>query len=434
MLLGEGWQAGRKILLEALDAALERADPYRAARNVVRRENAGIRIGGHWIPDGRAVHFLGAGKASAPIAEAVEDELGDALAGGICVIKRGQTCRTDRIRVMVSDHPVPSQHSFDAGAALLDYALQAVKPGDVVMVGITGGSSALASLPPTSVPPEAKADLHRCLLASGLSIDKINTVRKHVSRIKGGRLAAAMPEAHIFNLTVSDVSGDALDLITDPTVVDTSTLDDAIRILQTAQIWEHLHPAVQEHLQTVRDDVLSLPQVHESLLLVTGTDVADAVAENARNAGREAFVFSTSLSGEAREVGRVLGCYARERMARREPTLAVLAGGETTVTLPEDRLGAGGPNLELAAAFAIEIQGMEGVALLSLDSDGQDGSTSLAGALVDGTTVQDASMFSRALARHELFRLATDAGFGIEMGQTRTNVNDITLMLVDPML
>ncbi len=429
-LLNDGWKEGKRFLLETLDYALTLADPYRAAQAVVQVRGQDVIIAGHVVPRGGAIHFIGAGKASAPIAEAVEEVLGDRLAGGICVLKRGQQCSTQRLDVWESDHPIPTDASFQAGRAMMDYAAQ-VRPGEVVICGITGGSSALVSLPPRGVPWEEKAELHRLLLASGIPIGHINTVRKHVSRIKGGRLAEAMPEARIFNLTVSDVAGDALDLITDPTVVDTSTYEDARAVLRVAGLWHRIHPAIRDHLVRGGEQPPQLPQVESTTLLVTGTRVADAVAAYARQTGVPAFVYSTTVSGEAREVGRVLAAYARERLFRRESGLTILVGGETTATVPVSHLGAGGPNMEMALSFGCEVHGQRGVAFLSADSDGQDGSTELAGAIADGDTVKEVMACEEALTRHEALSWVRTGGFGIETGQTRTNINDISLLLVE---
>jgi glycerate-2-kinase len=356
--------------------------------------------------------------------------LGDALKGGICVIKRGQVCRTQRIGVKSADHPVPSRRSWEAGLAVLDYAARQVHPGDVVVAGITGGSSALIAVPPTDVPWEAKVELHRLLLASGLPIDEVNTVRKHVSRIKGGRLARIMPEANIINLTVSDVAGDALDLITDPTVLDSSSYGDAIRILQTAGLWEEVHPAVRQHLLSKPAPVNALSQVRESVLLINGAWVADQLYRYAASRNLHPFVFATTLTGEARDAGRVLAAYARERAIRREPIFAICAGGETTATVPRDALGAGGPNLELTLSFAMEVRGYDRVALVSVDSDGQDGSTELAGGMADAATVKEVNRAREALVRHRVLALARE-NFGVETGQTGTNINDISLLLVE---
>jgi glycerate 2-kinase len=428
-----GWREGRHTLLMLLEEALEQADPAEAVRREVQRDGDTLVIGGKAYPiaAGR-VHFLGVGKASAPIAEAVEAVVGDALAGGLLVVKRGQASRVERIEVMAADHPVPTLDSYQAALALVRYARQRVHPGDLVICGITGGSSSLASLPPPEVPWEAKVELHRRLLASGMPIQEINAVRKHVSAIKGGRLAAAMPEARVVNLTVSDVADDPPDLITDPTVVDTSTYDEAREILHRYGLWDGVHPAIRRRLTEAGDPAPALPQVLDTRLLVTGTHVAERVKRvvTAHYRGLGAEIFSTAVAGEARDVGRVLAAYARERVRRREPRVVILAGGETTVTLPADDLGEGGPNLELALAFATEVRGLARVALVSVDSDGNDGSTRLAGGLVDGDTVRDPAAARDALARHRTLALADAWGFGVLTGQTRTNVNDITLMLI----
>ncbi|MCY0900319.1 MAG: DUF4147 domain-containing protein [Firmicutes bacterium] len=430
-LLGGGWRDGKALLVELLDVALSACDPSDRVRELIRVADGQVFLGSHRILPPTNIHFIGAGKASAPIAEAVEAALGARLAGGLVVLKRGQVAATERISVQWADHPVPSRDSLTAGQALMDYLRHRVKPGDVVIAGFTGGSSALAAVPPESVPWDAKVDLHRLLLASGASINEINTVRKHVSQIKGGRLAALRPDVTFYNMTVSDVAGDALDLITDPTVLDSSRYEDAVRVLRAYDLWDSVHPTVRRHLLSAPDPVEALPQVQQSWVLVSGTTVANTVGHylDQRHPEWPWTVFSTTISGEAREVGRVLGAFARERAQRGERVIAILAGGETTVRLSPQELGQGGPNLELALAFAIEVRGYPRIALASIDSDGQDGSTSVAGALVDGETVKEVKIFEEALRTHQSLKLA-QAQCGIETGQTRTNVNDITLVVV----
>ncbi|MCY0878689.1 MAG: DUF4147 domain-containing protein [Firmicutes bacterium] len=427
----EGWGEGRRLLLELLSVALEASDPHDAVLALVRREGDRVTLGPDEIPPGRRLHFIGAGKATAPIAEAAEEALGPRLSGGLVVLKRGQTIVSRRLEIRYADHPVPSDASAAAGLAMLRYLQQGVEPGDVVIAGFTGGSSALVSVPPPTVPWEAKVALHRVLLASGAPIEEINAVRKHVSRIKGGRLAALRPDVTFYNITVSDVAGDALDLITDPTVVDSSTYEDAIAVLQARGLWNTVHPAIRRHLESAPDPVLDLPQVRRSWVVASGASVANAVQRYVaqRHPDWPCCVFSTTLSGEAREVGRVLAAYARERARRGQRLIAVMAGGETTVTLPASHLGQGGPNQELAFSFAREIRGYSRIALASIDSDGEDGSTPLAGALVDGMTAKEVRTVEEALRSHHTLKLAQVQG-GIDTGQTRTNVNDITLLIV----
>jgi glycerate 2-kinase len=431
-LCSRGWVQGRRQVLTLLEDVLAAADPGLAVRRELVRDGSALFIGGRKYPvtPGR-VHFLGVGKASAPIAEAVEEVLGDWLHGGVLVVKRGQAARVQKLRVLEGDHPIPTEASRAAAVALIAYAQRQVGPGDLVLCGITGGSSSLASLPPPGVPWEAKVALHRVLVLSGMPINEINAVRKHVSGIKGGRLAAAMPAARIVNLTVSDVAGDAPDLVTDLTVEDTTSPGDAREVLRRYGLWDQVDSEIRRHLSESAEDAVHLPHVVATRMMITGTDLADYVARRAEDLlpGVPVTVFSTSLSGEAREVGRVLGAYARERVLRREPQVAVLCGGETTVAVDAAGLGEGGPNLELALAFGIEVTDVPRVALVSVDTDGSDGSTDMAGGLVDGYTVADSLRARQALESHRTRALAEEWGFGVYTGQTRTNVNDVTLIV-----
>jgi glycerate 2-kinase len=299
-----------------------------------------------------------------------------------------------------------------------------------------------ARLPPPGVPLADKIRLHQLLLSSGMSIVEINTVRKHVSAIKGGRLARAIAPAQIPNLTVSDVVGDPLDCITDPTVQDTSTVADALSALRERELLDRVPPAVRDYLAGCAD--AESPDLGdadiESVLAVRGEDGSDAVSRAAASRGLAVVRLGGSIEGEAATVGRLLATLAREARASGSPwargTVFVACGGECTVSLgPDaDRLfGRGGPSQEAAIGAALALSGVHGIAAMFADTDGSDGGTAIAGGLVDWSTGERARQkgmsLRKPLVTHETTAILEACGDAMVTGPTQTNANDLVLIL-----
>jgi glycerate-2-kinase len=443
-LLDHGPRRARAVAVAVAAAGLAACDPGAAVEREVVVEPDGIRIAGVAYPlatDARVV-VLGAGKATLTLAAGLERVLGDRLRGGLVVVRSGEEGPLDRIDVLTADHPLPSVHSAAAAEAMVARA-RAVDPADLVIGCFTGGSSALVSLPPDGVTVEDKRELHRLLLAGGLPITAVNTVRKHVSAIKGGRLVAALGGARLVNLTVSDVAGDHLDAITDPTVVDTTTPADAERVLRDAELWDAVPASVRAHLATPAAASPAFAAEIPTVLLATGRTACDAMAASATEHGYRPVVISTSLEGEAADVGGVLGALARESFERggvggapfSPPCVLIGCGGESTVTLRDGRFGEGGPNQEAALGFARTVAPAAGVAAVFLDTDGSDGGTALAGALVDGTTAARAAErgldLGAALRTHRAGEPLRTLGDAVVTGPTGTNVNDLFAVVVE---
>ncbi len=306
----------------------------------------------------------------------------------------------------------------------------------------TGGSSALASLPPPGISPADKATLHRLLLTSGMSVVEINTVRKHVSQIKGGRLAQAIAPARILNLTVSEWS-DPLDYITDPTVQDTSTVADALSVLGEWELLGRVPGSVREYLagcaEAESPDLSGLDI--ESILLARGEDGTEAVLRAARTRGFAGVRLGGSLEGEAATVGRALATLAAESRRAGSPwargTVIVACGGEYTVSLGPDAgglLGRGGPSQEAAVGAALALDGIEGIAALFADTDGSDGGTAVAGGLVDSATAVQARRqglsLRKGLVDHETTAILHACGDAVLTGATQTNANDLVIVAV----
>ena len=431
----------RDAALRIALAGLEAVDVERATAAAVALDGNVLSVDGvpYSLEAGGRVLVVGAGKASLAIARTLESILGERIDGGAIAVRTGEAQALRGIEVLSADHPLPSDHSIAAGERLLEVAADAGER-DVVIACFTGGSSSLASVPPAGVGAEEKRMLHELLLSSGIGIVEVNTVRKHVSAIKGGRLAAAAAPARLVNLSVSDVAGDHLDAITDPSVPDSSTAADAIATLRRHGLWERVPDSVRDHLQTGAAESPALGEAKiQTMLLATGATACDAMALEAAGLGLAPVVMSTTLEGEAREIGRTLANLARSSAERGSPftagTVLIGCGGESTVTLArEGSFGDGGPNQEAALAAAIELSGAP-VAAVFLDTDGSDGGTAHAGAIVDGATAARAAEagidLRAALVEHRSSDPFTQLGDAIVTGPTGTNVNDLFAIVIE---
>lgn len=445
-LLSHGGEP-RQALLRIARASLSMADPYRATLSRLSLAGKELRVERQCYQLGRErrVFLIGAGKASFPIAKAVEQILGPRIHRGLIVAKDGQSGTLAHCELHLAAHPVPDERSLAAGEAMFAL-LQAVRPGDLVIACITGGSSALLVAPVAGISLADKAETNRILLTCGAGIREINAVRKHLSRLKGGRLAQALPAGtNLVNLTVSDVIGDPLDYITDCTVPDSSTLADARRTLDRYGLWPRLPHSVCDHLkeggsaeETPGEAELAHLQ-RQDVILVPSDAACRGAQRAAVDLGYETMILSTRIEGESRELGRTFGAIAKEVIATSNPLArpcAIIAGGETTVTIADAGGGHGGPNQEFAVAAALEIDGLRETAVLGLDTDGTDGPTDIAGALVDGDTIARARRIGvdlrTALMQHDVAPCLERLGDALRTGQTGTNVNDLKILLVAP--
>jgi glycerate-2-kinase len=386
--------------------------------------------------------LLGAGKATYPIAKALEDILGDRISGGVIVCKYGQEGTLSHADLHLASHPIPDESGFEASQNALDLAAQTQKD-DIVFGCITGGSSALFPFPAGGITLEEKKAVNLLLLTCGANIVEINAVRKHLSQIKGGRLAKAIhPQAHLINLTVSDVIGDPLDYITDPTVPDTSTFDDAKATLTKYDLWSKVPSSVSRFLKRANPE-LETPKAKDlaeytrhDFIIVKGDAACEAAAEKAKALGFNTMILSTMLEGESKELGRTIAAIAREVLLNHrplKPPCVIVGGGETTVKI-DGASGKGGPNQEFAVSAALSIENIEDVVIVGLDTDGTDGPTDYAGAISDKSTVLRArelciDLFD-SLKRHAVTPALCKLGDAIYTGATGTNVNDLKFMIV----
>ena len=426
-------------------AALQAADPSAAVRRHVRLEGETLVAGGHRYPlrSFDRIWVVGAGKASAAMASAVEGLLGRRIAGGLVNVKYGHAARLRRIEINESGHPLPDAAGV-RGAARIAEMVQRAGSRDLVICLISGGASALLPLPAPPVTLEEKQAVTGLLLASGASIAEINAVRKHLSAIKGGQLAKLAYPATVISLLLSDVVGDALDVIgSGPTAPDRSTFAEARAILEKYALDARVPAAVRERLAAgMRGEIPETPKANDPAFrstrnVIVGSNrlAVDAAAAMARQFGFKPLVLSTTIEGETREVARMHAAIAREvatsgRPAR--PPVCLISGGETTVTLRG--AGLGGRNQEFVLAAAIDLAGCPGVTVLSGGTDGTDGPTDAAGAIADGATLAHAGARGldarRHLAENDSYRFFDALGDLLKTGPTRTNAMDVRLLLI----
>ena len=435
----------RKAAVEIIEYALQAADPYTAVRRLVQLDSHLLSIGDLVLDLKRyeRIFVVGAGKASLSIAQALEDILGDRISDGLFVLKHGSRADLKRTKVIYAAHPVPDENGHKGAQAMMEMA-EGFAKNDLVFVGISGGSSALLALPVEGVSLADKQQANQVLLHCGADITEINAVRKHLSRIKGGRLAKAILPATLVNLTVSDVVGDPLDYITGPTVADTSTFDDARGVLDRHNLWEAFPESAADHLrsggeaQETPKDFGDAP-IH-TFLVVDSTAACLGAADRAAELGYKSMILTTMLKGEAREAGTFFAAIANEIVRFGRPMsapCAIVAGGENMVTIPDEygKYGeGGGPNQEFALSACLDLVGLENVVLVAIDTDGTDGPTDLDGGMVGGRTLpraqaKDIDVF-RALHDHDASRVLQELGDAVITGHTGTNVNDLRLLLV----
>ncbi len=414
------------LLRRLFDAALGAADPAKAVPR--------------YLPDppkGRTL-VVGAGKAAAAMAKAVEDHWQGPLEG-LVVTRYGHAVPCRHIEVVEAAHPVPDQAGLDAARRILE-SVQGLGPDDLVLCLISGGGSALLSLPAPGITLEEKQQVNRALLRSGAAIDEMNCLRKHLSAIKGGRLAAAAAPARLVNLLISDVPGDDPAVIASgPTVADPTSFADALAILEKYRIdaadsvVAHLKAAAQE---TPKPGDARLANT-ETLMIARPQDSLEAAAAVAREAGIEPIILGDSLEGEAREVAQVMAGIARQVKRFGQPAPApcvLLSGGETTVTLHGK--GRGGRNAEFLLALTVALEGAAGIHGLACDTDGIDGSEDNAGAVMGPDSLERAAAAGidakALLADNNGYTFFSALGDLVMTGPTLTNVNDFRAILVTP--
>lgn len=428
----------RSNAIEIFLAAVRAADPGAA----VLRHTDEIRS---LYQDGAFTRLVavGFGKASFPMALALEEALGDLLETGVFITKYGHASKELNIfRSIEAGHPIPDrngQHGTDEIIKLVENADE----GTLVVSLISGGGSALLVSPCEGILLEEKQELTSLLLQAGADIGELNTVRKHLSRVKGGRLAEIIFPATLVSLVLSDVIGDRLDIIASgPTSPDPTTYTDALGVLVKYRLLDKTPSSIVHHLEKGEQGLLAEtpkpdnPLFRKTRNIIVGSNrlALEAARSQAEDCGLIARIIADNVSGEAREAGKLLAQKALfAKMGKGERPLCMLSCGETTVTVTGT--GKGGRNMELALAFALEIDGIPGITLLSAGSDGTDGPTDAAGAIIDGLTVIQAEQRGLDalgyLRNNDTYTFFSSLGGLFTTGPTGTNVMDIQIAVIE---
>lgn len=435
----------REAALEVLVATLKAADPGEAVKRFLRLEGETLEVAGKRY-DLRAferVLVVGGGKAGATMSRAVEEVLGPRVSAGVVNVKYGHVAPTAVVKINEAGHPVPDERGL-AGTREMLQLLETAGPRDLVITVISGGGSAIMDLPVEGVSLEDMKALTDALLRSGATINEINTIRKHLSQVKGGGLARIASPAPVISLILSDVVGNPLDVIASgPTVPDTTAFQDAWWVLERYGLTNAAPKSIRDWLQAglagkvpdtpkEGDEIFSRVQ---NLLVASNELAAEAALTRARESGFNTLLLSTFVEGEAREIAKLYAAVAKEIVHYGRPLArpaCVIGGGETTVTIKGN--GKGGRNQEMALSAAMKIAGLDDVLVLPAATDGTDGPTDATGAIADGSTVARAKEAgldpADYLARNDSYHFFEKLGDLVTTGPTNTNVNDLTFVFV----
>lgn len=435
----------RDDAIAIFQAGLRAVEPAEAVRRYVGRNQNILTVANrrYDLNDFRQIFVIGAGKAACPMAAALEEILSDRLTGGQVNVKYGHLAPLKKIRAQQAGHPIPDEAGWRGTQKILELLAQAEKD-DLILCALSGGGSALLPMPSPGISLEDKQNTTKLLLACGATINEMNTVRKHLSQVKGGQLAAAAYPAALVTLILSDVIGDPLEAIASgPTVPDHSTFNDVQMILDKYKIRGSLPESVQKHIaKGLAGEIPETPKPNDAifaktqnLIVASNRQAIEAAKAAGQKLGYHTLILSTLIEGETKEVARVHAAIAKEiRLSGNplQPPACVISGGETTVTLRGH--GLGGRNQEFVLAAAIGIAGLSDAVILSAGTDGTDGPTDAAGAICDGETIRraielnlDSQVF---LNDNNSYRFFEKLGDLVITGPTNTNVMDLRILLI----
>jgi glycerate 2-kinase len=436
--------SAKDACLAIFRAGLAAVDPREAVKRVLRLSKEELQVGDRSYPlkDFKRIVVIGAGKAGAPMAQAVEEVLGGRLEGGLVIVKYGYTANLNKVKTIEGGHPIPDEAGQRGAGELLEI-VTGLGEADLVLCLISGGGSALLPAPVEGVGLAEKQETTKVLLESGATIHEINAIRKHLSRVKGGWLAKAAAPATMITLVLSDVIGDDLDVIASgPTVGDRSTFADCLRVIEKYSLTSQIPPSVLNHLRAGKggraeetpkpDD----PVFHQGLNLIVGSNMQclEAAALKAQAMGYQTLILSSLVEGETREVAKVHGAILKEILRSGRPLAppaCIISGGETTVTIHGE--GKGGRNQEFVLACGMEIAGWGGAAVFSAGTDGTDGPTDAAGAFADWQMVERAQEMgldpNAFLQENDAYPFFERLGDLIITGPTNTNVMDVRILI-----
>jgi glycerate 2-kinase len=429
-----------------LGAALQAADPAAAVETYLKRRALELEVAGrnYDLDAYRRVFLVGAGKAGAPMSHAAAGILGDRLTQGVVVVKEGYLGSDDlpsRVSILEAGHPIPDERGVQGGCRI-QKLLENLRPDDLVIGLISGGGSALLTAPVPGITLNDFQVLTAALLACGATINEINCLRKHLDRLKGGGLARLASPATLITLILSDVVGDPLDVIASgPTVPDPTSYSQAYAVLERYGLLDKVPPSIIAHLESGRRGELpETPKAGDpafervqNVIIGSNLQAAQAALHQAEAEGFHTLLLTTYFQGEARQAGVTLAAIARQIAATGQPLArpaCLVAGGETTVTLTGS--GKGGRNQEIALGALPGLAGLPEIALVSLATDGGDGPTDAAGAVVSGESLSRAQHAGLDpvdyLQRNDAYPFFEALGDLLKPGPTRTNVNDLTFI------
>lgn len=425
--------------------AIEAVNPITAINSHVKRQAQQLICDGKIfnLEHFRHIYLVGAGKAGAAMAAAMEELSGNQMTAGLVVVKYGHLSPVKKTKIIEAGHPLPDQKGVE-GANELVSLLKHSTAEDLVICLISGGGSALLPLPAIGLTLDEKQKTTQALLACGADITEINAIRKHLSQLKGGQLARLIAPATTISLILSDVIGDPLDSIASgPTVGDPTTFDQCLKIIAKYNLSTTLPATVINHLQQGASGAISeTPKPDDPLfsrvsnyIIASNRQAVEAAAEMAQELGYHPLILSTFIEGETREIARMHSAIAKEIHQSGNPLTppaCIISGGETTVSITGD--GLGGRNQEFALAAALDIDGLSNTVMMSIGTDGTDGPTDAAGAIADGQTIERAHklglMPRKYLDNNDAYHFFSQLHDLLITGPTNTNVMDIHLILI----
>jgi len=437
----------RSIALTILDNALTAVDPKSIMESKISLRNFTLNVEGYQyqLANYNHIYVVGAGKASGAMAQTLENILEGYITEGIVNVPRGNQLKTKNVTLNEANHPSPDEAGARGAQKILDIAEKAEK-NDLVICLISGGGSSLMPLPQGNISLTDKRQVTEMLLKSGAAIDEINVVRKHISRVKGGWLAKKCYPATVLSLIISDVVGDSLSSIASgPTVADSSTFSDARLILERYKLWQKVPLTIQTLIvEGEKGSVPETPKPNDTafektrnIIIANNRHALDVARTCSMSLGMNTMLLTSTLEGEARHVGTVFSSIGKEIVESDNPVpkpAVIIAGGETTVQVLGK--GIGGRNQEFALSAALKLSSIKPIVLACLSTDGIDGPTDAAGAIIDGNTLKrakelgmNAIEYLMANDSNHFFKVLDDLIF---TGLTGTNVNDIIALVVKP--
>jgi len=440
-LASKGNNQGREIVLKVIEYTLEQVNSFNLVKDKVKVDTH-LRIGSFKYDMRKIenIYVVGGGKQVTFAASALEEVLGYRIREGVVVEKQGAGCKTKNIRVIKGGHPIPDTGSVE-GAREIIRVVKKARKNDLVIACVTGGCTSLMMLPPKGITLEDVIEVSKLLLYCGAPIKDMNTVRKHLSQVGGGKLAVIIPPAELVSLiAIDEVAG----VPWGPTVPDTTFFPDAISVLMKYGLWDKVPDSVRDYFE--RADVLQeTPKAIDfermkvrvqNVVFAENRMLCRAAEKEAAQLGIRAATISTGIEGEARDVGMLIGTIAKE-IEKRETSFKLpcllIASGETTVTIT-DTHGEGGRNQELTLSAALKIAGSKKITIASIGTDGTDGPTNIAGAIVDGYTIERSKRVNvdpvEALEKHDSANVFRKLGDAIYTGNTKTNLMDLVLIHV----